>query len=495
MSPVWSDDERRWMIRAIELARPERTHPNPRVGCVIADPDGKVVGEGIHRGVGTDHAEQDALRQAGSTARGATVVVSLEPCAHYGRTPPCAQALVEAGVARVVAATLDPDRRVSGRGMNILRAAGIDTSIGLMERAAVELDSAYHHHRRTGRPHVQAIRTAGLENLDPAVRSDLGLLEAATDLMATRDQLAVGDHDPRTSRERLVKLGEQGRIEVGVRDGELIELLGRQGLVDAVTVYSTDPEPDLDLDLEWDGAGLVRTGRWRVGSSYRLDFEVPRGGRTDRVRRGAEALIPTRHGDFRAIGYESLHDGRQHVALVKGGLEGVPLVRVHSECLTGDVFGSLRCDCGFQLDEAMRRIREEGAGMVLYLRGHEGRGIGLMHKLAAYALQEGGRDTVEANLDLGLPADRRDYQVATLILQDLGVTRLRLLTNNPAKQSGIEGNGLRIVERVSLVTGENDHNRAYLRTKVAKLGHLIELDGSPGRAGSEQEIRGIAADL
>ena len=156
------------------------------------------------------------------------------------------------------------------------------------------------------------------------------------------------------------------------------------------------------------------------------------------------------------------------------------MVRVHSECLTGDVFGSLRCDCGFQLDEALSRIGGEGAGVVLYMRGHEGRGIGLIHKLAAYALQERGRDTVEANLDLGFPEDGRDYGIAAGILKDLGVTDLRLLTNNPAKRAGMEQNGLRIIERIPLVSGENDHNRTYLRTKVSKLGHLIELEGDRG---------------
>lgn len=196
------------------------------------------------------------------------------------------------------------------------------------------------------------------------------------------------------------------------------------------------------------------------------------------VRRGPETVIPTSYGDFRAIGYDSLVDGRQHVALVRGTVAGAQevLVRVHSECLTGDVFSSLRCDCGAQLDEALHRIGDEGRGVILYIRGHEGRGIGLMHKLAAYALQDAGRDTVEANVELGLPKDARDYGVGAQILSDLGVTTMRLLTNNPTKRAGIEGYGLSIVERVPLVTGENDHNRRYLRTKVEKLGHMMELE-------------------
>ena len=196
------------------------------------------------------------------------------------------------------------------------------------------------------------------------------------------------------------------------------------------------------------------------------------------VERVAEARIPTEYGEFTAVGYQSLLDGTQHIALVKGDIgdgTGV-LVRVHSECLTGDVFGSRRCDCGRQLHDAMEKIAEEGRGVVLYFRGHEGRGIGLMHKLAAYALQEHGRDTVEANLDLGFPADVRDYGIGAQILVDLGVSSMRLLTNNPAKRAGLEGYGLSIVERVPLQTTPTADNADYLATKVAKMGHLMELD-------------------
>jgi len=196
------------------------------------------------------------------------------------------------------------------------------------------------------------------------------------------------------------------------------------------------------------------------------------------VERIAEARIPTAHGEFRAVGYQSTLDGTQHLALVRGdvaGKEGV-LVRVHSECLTGDVFGSLRCDCGTQLHDAVERIAAEGEGVILYFRGHEGRGIGLMHKLQAYALQERGRDTVEANLDLGLPADARDYGIGAQILVDLGIRSMRLLTNNPTKRAGLEGYGLSIVDRVPLETSPTAENRGYLAAKVAKLGHLMDLD-------------------
>jgi 3,4-dihydroxy 2-butanone 4-phosphate synthase / GTP cyclohydrolase II len=194
------------------------------------------------------------------------------------------------------------------------------------------------------------------------------------------------------------------------------------------------------------------------------------------VSRVAEARIPTEHGEFRTYAYESLVDGGTHVVMVLGDVgdgEGI-LVRVHSECLTGDVFGSLRCDCGTQLQDALRQIGAEGRGVVLYIRGHEGRAIGLAHKLRAYALQEQGRDTVEANVELGFAPDPRDYGIGAQILADLGVRSMRLLTNNPSKRAGLEGYGLSIAERVPLETRPTPHNREYLRTKREKLGHLLE---------------------
>jgi 3,4-dihydroxy 2-butanone 4-phosphate synthase / GTP cyclohydrolase II len=196
------------------------------------------------------------------------------------------------------------------------------------------------------------------------------------------------------------------------------------------------------------------------------------------VHRVAEATIPTEWGDFRAYAYESTIDGRTHVALVRGeiGDGDKVLTRVHSECLTGDVFGSLRCDCGRQLNTALEQVAEEGRGIVLYVRGHEGRAIGLTHKLRAYELQDQGRDTVEANIELGFPADQRDYGIGAQILVDLGVRTMRLLTNNPDKRAGLEGYGLSIDERIPLITEPTDQNRAYLRAKAEKLGHLLEID-------------------
>ncbi len=196
------------------------------------------------------------------------------------------------------------------------------------------------------------------------------------------------------------------------------------------------------------------------------------------VERVAVTNLPTRFGDFTGFGYRIAIDDSEHVALVYGDPaaledgEGV-LCRVHSECLTGDVFGSSRCDCGPQLDEAMERIVQNGSGVVVYLRGHEGRGIGLLAKLQAYELQDGGRDTVDANLDLGLPADARHYGAATQILKDLGIRSVRLLTNNPAKTEGLEDYGVHVVERVGLTPHPNDHNLEYLRTKRDRMGHVL----------------------
>ena len=194
------------------------------------------------------------------------------------------------------------------------------------------------------------------------------------------------------------------------------------------------------------------------------------------VKRVADARIPTEWGDFTCYVYESLLDGEQHVALVKVAVQGESdvLVRVHSECHTGDALGSMRCDCRMQLQEGIRRISAEGLGVVVYLRGHEGRGIGIAHKLRAYSLQDEGHDTVDANLELGLPVDSRKYGIGAQILVDLGVTTMRLLTNNPAKYGGLDGYGLHIVERVPLQSVPNPENIRYLRTKLERMGHLLE---------------------
>jgi 3,4-dihydroxy 2-butanone 4-phosphate synthase / GTP cyclohydrolase II len=212
-------------------------------------------------------------------------------------------------------------------------------------------------------------------------------------------------------------------------------------------------------------------------AEYRRRTELVSGAPVPLARRLPSAVrLPTAYGDFSAYAWHA-PDGLQHLALVRGSVSGDEpvLVRIHSECLTGDVFGSRRCDCGPQLEQAVARVADEGRGVVLYLRGHEGRGIGLAHKLRAYALQEQGFDTVEANLQLGFPADARDYAPASVILEALGVTRVRLLTNNPDKVAALEQAGLEVVERVPLLDEPTAENVRYLRTKQERLGHLLGL--------------------
>jgi 3,4-dihydroxy 2-butanone 4-phosphate synthase/GTP cyclohydrolase II len=205
--------------------------------------------------------------------------------------------------------------------------------------------------------------------------------------------------------------------------------------------------------------------------AYRLRNEIL-------VERVADSLMPTRYGEFRAVAYRTMIDTREHIAFVMGDLTTADpvLVRVHDQCVTGDVFGSLRCDCGEQLDMALKLVGEAGRGAVVYM-DQEGRGIGLHNKIRAYHLQDGGLDTVEANEALGFPADKREYGVGMQILVDLGIHKMRLMTNNPVKRAGLEGFGLEIVERVPLEVTPNPHNVRYLRTKREKMGHMLDADG------------------
>lgn len=235
--------------------------------------------------------------------------------------------------------------------------------------------------------------------------------------------------------------------------------------------------------------GAMARGEYALGFAAEHDLPVVRVEDVVRFRRRTERLVeavasanmPTVFGDFRAVAYRNTVDGGEHLALVMGdvasasnGPRGV-LTRVHSECLTGDILGSLRCDCGAQLESALRLIAQEKCGVLVYLRGHEGRGIGLAHKVTAYALQEQGLDTVDANLAQGLPVDARSYGVGAQILADLGVSKLRLLTNSITKVNGLAGHGLSIIERISLNTEETPHNVRYLRTKRDRLGHDLDL--------------------
>jgi 3,4-dihydroxy 2-butanone 4-phosphate synthase/GTP cyclohydrolase II len=212
-----------------------------------------------------------------------------------------------------------------------------------------------------------------------------------------------------------------------------------------------------------------------IMASNKVLIPVPRVKEVSKIKRVVVSRLPTRHGLFDIYGYEAAPSGLEHVALVYGPLPlpSPALVRVHSECLTGEVFGSLRCDCQAQLELGLETIVANGSGVVVYLRGHEGRGIGLINKLRAYALQDRGRNTVCANLDLGLPVDAREYTDAVAILRDLGVDRVRLMTNNPDKVGAVAAGGLVVDERVPLITASTPDNADYIRTKQDELGHLF----------------------
>ncbi len=286
--------------------------------------------------------------------------------------------------------------------------------------------------------------------------------------------------DPATTRNDLARPGHV--FPLRYREGGVLVRPGHtEASVDLARLAGLYPAAVLCEVVNEDGSMARGQDLVRFAKEHDLlivtiaDLVSYLGGSDGYIERVAEARLPTDFGDFTVMGYRSTLDDSEHAVLVKGdvaGQEGV-LVRAHSECLTGDALGSLRCDCRSQLLDAQRRVAEEGRGVVLYIRGHEGRGIGLTGKVAAYALQDSGRDTVEANEDLGLPVDSRDYGVVARILNDLGVRSVRLLTNNPAKQAGLEGYGITVVERVPLQTVPTDENDGYLRTKAAKLGHRL----------------------
>ncbi len=276
-------------------------------------------------------------------------------------------------------------------------------------------------------------------------------------------------------------------VPLRARDGGVLRRPGHtEAAVDLAVLAGLNSAGALcEIVSERDPAGMARVEELRLfadGHDLAMisiaDLITFRRRSEKLVERVASARVPLRYGEFTAVGYRSSYDQREHVAFVFGEVgdgEDV-LVRVHSECLTGDVFGSLRCDCGPQLNAALAAVAREGRGVVLYIRGHEGRGIGLLHKLQAYQLQDSGSDTLDANLELGLPADARDYGTGAQILVDLGIHSMRLLSNNPSKRAGLEGYGLRITGRVPLPTHANPENLRYLQTKRDRMGHDLELD-------------------
>lgn len=319
-------------------------------------------------------------------------------------------------------------------------------------------------------------RTAFTISVDLKHGTSTGI--SAADRCATIRALA----SPQTDADDLVRPGHVFPLRAHRRG-----VLGRRGhteaAVDLTRLAGLRPAGALCeiIDEQGDmvrGAALVAFAE-RHGFPFVTIDEIAAYRRTRErlVQHVGTARMPTRHGVFTAHAYRSLVDGCEHLALVRGEVSGASnvLVRVHSECATGDIFGSVRCDCGEQLSHALRRVAEAELGVVVYLRGHEGRGIGLASKLHAYQLQDRGLDTVEANLELGLPVDSRSYDVGAQILMDLGVTTMRLMSNNPAKFTELEGYRLKIVERVPLITEPTAENVHYLRSKQKKLGHELGL--------------------
>lgn len=321
---------------------------------------------------------------------------------------------------------------------------------------------------------TESMRTAFTVSVDAGPAHGVTTGISAADRATTLRMLASGEHEP-------------GDF---VRPGHIFPLRAKPGGVLARNGH-TEAAVDLARLAGLRPAGAIVEIAGEDGVMLRLPELVPfarkhgltiisiedliayRRSAEPTVRREAEVRLPTAHGEFTAYGYRSIVDGVEHVALVHGEIgdgEDV-LVRVHSECLTGDIFHSLRCDCGPQLQASMERVTEAGRGVVVYLRGHEGRGIGLLSKLRAYELQERGRDTLDANLELGLPADARDYAAGAQILGDLGVRSLRLMTNNPDKITALTRHGLRVDGREAMPVQAGEHNLHYLRTKRDRMGH------------------------
>jgi 3,4-dihydroxy 2-butanone 4-phosphate synthase / GTP cyclohydrolase II len=289
--------------------------------------------------------------------------------------------------------------------------------------------------------------------------------------------------DPSSRPHDLVQPGHIFPLKA--KDGGVLERTGQtEAAVDLARLAGLNPSGVICEVMNDDGTMARVPDLERYCAKHRLkmvtvaDLIAYRRRHDKLIERVVEAGLPTKFGDFNVVGFRSLVDDKHHVAMVKGEVAGEQdvLVRVHSECLTGDVFHSLRCDCGQQLEDALARIELEGRGVLLYL-AQEGRGIGLLNKLRAYRLQEEGLDTVDANMKLGLPADLRDYGIGAQILVDLGLSSIRLLTNNPKKIVGLEGYGLTVTDQVPIEHAPGEHNREYLRAKKQRLGHMLHHQG------------------
>jgi 3,4-dihydroxy 2-butanone 4-phosphate synthase/GTP cyclohydrolase II len=408
------------------------------------------------------------------------------------RLDPVERAVADVAAGRSVVVVDDEDRENEG---DLVFAAGKATPalLGFMIRwtsgfvcVAVEGATLDRLHIPLMTPHNrERMRTAYTVSVD--ARSGITTGISAADRSHTIRVLA----DSATEPDDLVQPGHV--MPLRYREGGVLARPGHtEASVDLARLAGLTPAGVLCEIVNEDGSMMRASALREFADDHGLamisiaDLIRYRRRYESQIERIAQTRMPTVHGTFDAHAYRDTVTGGEHVALVVGDVgDGEPvLVRVHSECLTGDTFGSLRCDCGPQLRAAMTAIAANGRGVVLYLRGHEGRGIGLAHKLRAYELQDAGRDTVDANLELGLPADARDYGTGAQILADLGVRSLRLMTNNPTKLAGLEGYGLRVVDRVPMPVRPHPENIRYLRTKRDRMGHALpnledELEGSP----------------
>jgi len=306
-------------------------------------------------------------------------------------------------------------------------------------RVLADFDSTPSSLNRPG--HILPLRA-----LDGGVRSRAGHTEAAVDLLKLAELIPVGAIGEITKDDgEMMRLPEL--IEFGEREG--LPIITIAALIDYLQEWHCDTDVPLSVPIP---------------ESSRVIFEV-------------ETQVPTEHGSFRFRAYRDRQTGADHLAIISGNPKNGTLLRVHSECLTGEVFGSEKCECGPQLDAALDAIQEEG-GIVIYMRGHEGRGIGLINKLKAYRLQEDGLDTLDANLALGFPADGRDYGAAVGILEDLGISEVRAITNNPEKLRQLGERGITVLERVPLVVGVGEYNEKYLEAKRDRMGHVLPDDAT-----------------